>query len=75
MASIRKKGKGYEVRVTNGYDSQGRVRTISRMFMPKETWSGILQLNKPIMRYRPNKACFFNVKFFVLYYSILWYFL
>ena len=36
---------------------------------------GILQLNKPIMRYRPNKACFFNVKFFVLYYSILWYFL
>lgn len=41
-------------------------------------WShypGILQLNKPIMRYRPNKACFFNVKFFVLYYSILWYFL
>lgn len=37
--------------------------------------AGILQLNKPIMRYRPNKACFFNVKFFVLYYSILWYFL
>ena len=37
--------------------------------------TGILQLNKPIMRYRPNKACFFNVKFFVLYYSILWYFL
>ena len=36
---------------------------------------GILQLNKPIMRYRPDKACFFNVKFFVLYYSILWYFL
>lgn len=39
------------------------------------THPGILQLNKPIMRYRPNKACFFNVKFFVLYYSILWYFL
>ena len=38
-------------------------------------YPGILQLNKPIMRYRPNKACFFNVKFFVLYYSILWYFL
>lgn len=37
--------------------------------------AGILQLNKPIMRYRPDKACFFNVKFFVLYYSILWYFL
>lgn len=37
--------------------------------------TGILQLNKPIMRYRPDKACFFNVKFFVLYYSILWYFL
>ena len=37
--------------------------------------TGILQLNKPIMRYRPNKACFLNVKFFVLYYSILWYFL
>lgn len=35
----------------------------------------ILQLNKPIMRCRPDKACFFNVKFFVLYYSILWYFL
>ena len=38
-------------------------------------YTGILQLNKPIMRYRPDKACFFNVKFFVLYYSILWYFL
>lgn len=35
----------------------------------------ILQLNKPIMRYRPDKACFFNVKFLVLYCSILWYFL
>ena len=39
------------------------------------SYAGILQLNKPIMRYRPDKACFFNVKFFVLYYSILWYFL
>ena len=41
----------------------------------RDAITGILQLNKPIMRYRPDKACFFNVKFFVLYYSILWYFL
>ena len=36
--------------------------------------TGILQLNKPIMRYRPNKACFFNVKFFyiIVFYGIFY---
>ena len=48
---------------------------VTAWMIKKEKSSGILQLNKPIMRYRPDKACFFNVKFFVLYYSILWYFL
>lgn len=54
---------------TGSYETQTNLRG------KKPKLSGILQLNKPIMRYRPNKACFFNVKFFVLYYSILWYFL
>ena len=39
MASIRKKGTGYEIRITDGYDSTGKQITISRMFKPKETWS------------------------------------
>ena len=39
MASIRKKGTGYEIRITDGYDSAGKQITISRMFKPKETWS------------------------------------
>lgn len=60
MASIRKKGKGYEVRVTNGYDSQGRVRTISRMFMPKETWSekkALIEANKFATSLENKIAC------------------
>lgn len=51
------------------------IEQLKSCYPELELYAGILQLNKPIMRYRPNKACFFNVKFFVLYYSILWYFL
>lgn len=39
MASIRKKGNGYEIRVSNGYDSNGKKIEISRTFTPKETWN------------------------------------
>ena len=35
MASVRKKGTGYEVRISDGYDSAGKKIEISRMFNPK----------------------------------------
>ena len=31
----------------------------------------VLQLNKHIIRCRPDKVCIFCVKFFVLFYSII----
>ena len=35
MASVRKKGTGYEIRISDGYDSTGKKIEISRMFNPK----------------------------------------
>lgn len=39
MPSIRKKGKNYEITISNGYDSSGRKITVSRTFTPKDTWN------------------------------------
>lgn len=39
MASVRKKNNGYEVTVSDGYDSSGKKVTISRTFIPEPGWN------------------------------------
>lgn len=39
MASVRRKGNGYEVTVSNGYDSSGKKIRVCRTFTPKDTWN------------------------------------
>ncbi len=35
MASVRKKNNGYEVTVSDGYDSNGKKVTVSQDFYPR----------------------------------------
>lgn len=70
---LGKSGKDLITAFILGYEVQDRLQLASKLrdgVYPHGN-SGILQLNKPIMRYRPNKACFFNVKF--LFYIIVFY--
>ena len=39
MASVRKKNNGYEVTVSDGYDSNGKKVTVSRTFIPEPNWN------------------------------------
>lgn len=39
MASVRKRNNGYEVTVSDGYDSLGKKITISRTFIPDSGWN------------------------------------